>query len=76
MRTAIVSCFEYDMIMVNIQKALENQVLMGKSTISTGPWLQKKADGPWRIPREGRLVGAPPLGLGKPEELPSKPRGW
>ena len=43
MRTAIVSCFEYDMIMVNIQKALENQVLMGKSTISTGPWLQKKA---------------------------------
>ena len=28
------------------------------------------------IPREGRLVGAPPLGLGKPEELPSKPRGW
>ena len=33
-------------------------------------------DGPWKIPREGRLVGAPPLGLGKPEELPSKPRGW
>jgi len=28
------------------------------------------------ILREGNLVGAPPLGLGKPEELPSNPRGW
>ena len=35
-----------------------------------------EVDEPWRNSKGRKTGGAPPLGLGKPEELPSKPRGW